>query len=174
MTWSFWSDTFPTNLLLSKPNVNSPDSIHLHTYLPAAIGPGTCPIFQLYLAGIHCLWANKHNSTHEQDGEAKTAAAPQDLLELVSNFCNCYSRSLRIFFTEFLYFTLILKIAKSDKFGSTRFQSWVSLNIKWADVTSATVVSVVLLIVNLRLTLSFFGKLRLPQFEKIFFNCALN
>lgn len=144
MTWSFWSDTFPTNLLLSKPNVNSPDSIHLHTYLPAAIGPGTCPIFQLYLAGIHCLWANKHNSTHEQDGEAKTAAAPHDLLELVSNF------------------------------GSTRFQSWVSLNIKWADVTSATVVSVVLLIVNLRLTLSFFGKLRLPQFEKIFFNCALN
>lgn len=46
-----------------------------------------------------------------------------DLLELVWNFCNCSSRSLRIFFTELLYFTLKLKIALSDRSSSTRFQS---------------------------------------------------
>ena len=74
----FMSNTFPTNLLPSKPSVNS-DSIHLHTYLPATFGPGTCPTFQLYLAGIHCLWANKHNS--------KNAAALNILLDLVLTPC---------------------------------------------------------------------------------------
>lgn len=95
MTWSFWSGTFPTNLLPRKPSVNSADSIHLHTYLPSAFGPGTRPIFQLYLAGIHYLWANKHISSHEQNGRAKSAAVLNTLLELVFYLCIAYSKTLQ-------------------------------------------------------------------------------
>ena len=49
--------------------------------------------------------------------------------------------------------------------------------MKRADVTSATVVSAVLLIINHVFShsyIEFSGKLRLPQFEKIALNCDLN
>lgn len=38
---TFLSNTLPTKMFPSRPGVNSTNSIHLHTYLPTAFGPGT-------------------------------------------------------------------------------------------------------------------------------------